>query len=88
MYYTNFWFNIKLANRFFERVAQLKCIGTKVTNRNLIQEEIKRRLNSGNAFYRSVQKLSSCRLLSKNLKLRRYKTLILPVVSYDVKFGL
>jgi hypothetical protein len=55
---------------------------TTVTNQNLIQEEIKRRLNSGNAHYHSVQNLLSSRLLSKNLKIRIYKTIILPVVLY------
>jgi hypothetical protein len=48
----------------------------------LIQEEIKRRLNSGNACYHSVQSLLSSRLLSRNLKIRIYKTIILPVVLY------
>jgi hypothetical protein len=48
----------------------------------LIQEEIKRRLNSGNACYHSVQTLLSSRLLSKNLKIRIYKKIILPVVLY------
>jgi hypothetical protein len=43
-----------------------------VTNQNLIQEEFKRRLNSGNA---------SC-LLLKNLRIRIYKTVILTVVLY------
>jgi hypothetical protein len=38
------------------------------------------RLNSGNAFYHSVQNLSSSRLLSTNVKIRMYKTIILPVV--------
>jgi hypothetical protein len=49
---------------------------------NLIQEEIKRRLNSGNAGYHSVQNLLSSRLLSKNIQIRIYKTIILPVVLY------
>jgi hypothetical protein len=53
-----------------------------ITNQNLFQEEIKRRLNSGNACYHSVQNLLSSRLLSKHLKIRIYKTLILPVVLY------
>jgi hypothetical protein len=53
-----------------------------VTNQNLIQEEIKRRLNSGNACYHSVQNLLSSRLLSQNVKVRIYKTIILPVVLY------
>jgi hypothetical protein len=53
-----------------------------VTNRNLIQEEIKSRLYSGNACYHSVQNLLSSRLLSKNVKVRIYKSIILPVVLY------
>jgi hypothetical protein len=47
-----------------------------------MQEEIKRRLNSGNAYYHSVQRLLSSRLMSKNLKIRIYKTIILSVVLY------
>jgi hypothetical protein len=53
-----------------------------ITNRNLIQEEITRRLNSGNACYHSIQNLLSSRLLPKNIKIRIYKTIILPVVLY------
>jgi hypothetical protein len=51
-------------------------------NRNLIQEEIKRRLNSGNAFCHSVQNLLSSHLLSRNIKIRIYKTIIFPAVLY------
>jgi hypothetical protein len=47
-----------------------------------MQEEIKNRLNSGNACYHSVQSLLSSRLLSRNVKVKIYKTLILPVVLY------
>jgi hypothetical protein len=46
------------------------------------QEEIKRRLNSGNACYHSVQNPLSSSLLSKNIKSRIYKTIILPVILY------
>jgi hypothetical protein len=49
--------DIKIANRSFENVSQFKYLGTAVTNQNLIEEEIKRRLNSGNACYHSVQNL-------------------------------
>jgi hypothetical protein len=35
-----------------------------------------------NACYRSVQNFLSSRLLSKNLKIRIYKTIIFPVVLY------
>jgi hypothetical protein len=40
------------------------------------------RLNSGNACYQSVQKLLSSHLLSKNIKIRIHKTIILPVILY------
>jgi hypothetical protein len=56
--------DIKIANRSFENVSQFRYLGTTVTNQNLIQEEIKRRLNSGNACHRSVQNLLSSHLLS------------------------
>jgi hypothetical protein len=62
--------DIKIANRSFENVSQFKYLGTTITNQNLIQEEIKRRLNSGNACYHSVQNLLSSRLLPKNFKIR------------------
>jgi hypothetical protein len=61
-------------------VSQFKYWGTTVTNQNLIKEEIKRSLNSGNACYHSVQSLLSSRLLSKNVKVRIHETIILPVV--------
>jgi hypothetical protein len=71
---------IKIANRSFENVSQFKYLGRTVTNQNLIQEEIKRRLNSGIACYHSVQNLLSSRLLPKNKKIEIYKSIILPVV--------
>jgi hypothetical protein len=43
------------------------------------------RLNSGNASYHSVQNLLSSHLLSKNIKVRIYKTIIFPVVLYGCK---
>jgi hypothetical protein len=39
-------YDIRIANRCFENVAQLKYLGT-ATNQILIQNEIKRILNSG-----------------------------------------
>jgi hypothetical protein len=47
-----------------------------------IQEGIKSRLKSGNACYHSVQNLLSSSLLSKNIKIKAYRNIILPVVLY------
>jgi hypothetical protein len=48
----------------------------------VIQEEIKGRLNSGNACYHSVQNLLSSRLLSRNIHIRIYETKIVLVALY------
>jgi hypothetical protein len=63
-------------------VEEFKYLGTTLTNQNFIQEEVKGRLKLGNACYYSVQNLLSSRLLSKNLKIRIFRTIILPVVLY------
>jgi hypothetical protein len=63
-------------------VERFKYLGTTLTDKNCTQEEIKCRLNSGNAYYHSVQSLLSSRLLSRNVKIKIYKTIILPVILY------
>jgi hypothetical protein len=65
--------DMKTANICIENVAQFRYLGTTMTDQNLIQEEIKMRLNSGNACYHSVQNLLSSHLLFKNIKLEDTK---------------
>jgi hypothetical protein len=55
--------NIRIANESFENVATLKFLGTTLTDKNDIHDEIKRTLNLGNACYYSVQNLLSSRLI-------------------------
>jgi hypothetical protein len=74
--------SINIANRSFEDVAKFMYMGTTLTDQNCMHEEIKSRLNSGNACYNSVQSLLSSRLLSSNLNVKIYETTILPVVLH------
>jgi len=73
--------SVRIDNSTFERVEEFKYLGTTLTNQNSIVEEIKSRLRSGSACYHSVQNVLSSRLLSKNLKMKVYRTIILPVVK-------
>ena len=63
-------------------MEEFKYLGTTLTNQNSIQEEIKCRLKLGNSCYNSVQNLLSSSLLSKTLKIKINRTIILSVVLY------
>jgi len=64
-------------------VEQFKYLGTTLTYQNSIQEKIKSRLKEGDACYHSVQNLLSSSLLSKNINIKIYRTIILPVVLHE-----
>ena len=70
--------NIVIGNLSFENV----------TNTNDIREEIKRRINTGNACYYSLEKILSSRLLSKKLKVRHIKLLYCRLYCMVVKLDL
>jgi hypothetical protein len=82
---TALFFNYKLRDDLYVHLV----ICCKVSEcKEEIKIRYKRRLNSGNACYHSVQNLLSSHLLSKNLKFRIYKNIILPLVFMGVKLGL
>jgi hypothetical protein len=91
--YCNFSKTVRLEEKYIEHETCVSVFSTTIArnifllskylvNQNLIHEEIKKRLNSGNACNRSVQNLLSSRLLSRNTRIRMYENIILPVVLY------
>jgi hypothetical protein len=74
--------SVKIDNSSIGRVEEFKYLGTTLTNQNFIQEEIKSRLKLGKACCWSVQNLLSSSLLSRGLKIKIYRNIILPVVLY------
>ena len=80
--------NVKFGNSSFARVEEFRYLGTNLIYENSIHEEIKSRLKSGKVCCHSVQNLSSSSLQSKNsLKIKIYRTIILPVFCMGVKLG-
>ena len=67
-------------------VEQFKYLGTTLTNQNSVQEEIKSRLKLGNVCCNSVQKVLSSGLLSKNIKIKIHRTVIV-LFCMGVKLG-
>ena len=74
--------HITVGSNYYEKVKSLIYLDSLLINQNYIYEEIKCRLTAEISCYYSVQTLLSSRLLSKNLKIKIYKTIILPVVLY------
>jgi hypothetical protein len=79
--------SMKIENRSFEDVAKFKHLGKTLTDQNQMNEEINSRLNWGNACYHSVQSLLSSRLLSGDVKVKIYRTIVLPVVLCGCETG-
>jgi hypothetical protein len=71
--------NIKIHNKSFERVEQFRYLGTVPKNQSSIHEEIKSRLQAGNALY-LVQNLLSSSLLFRTIKIKIHRTIIFCVV--------
>jgi hypothetical protein len=68
--------DVKVANKCIRNIAKFRYLGMTVTNQNCIHEEIKCRLNLGNACYHLVHNLLSC-LVPKDIKINTYKTVII-----------
>jgi hypothetical protein len=58
--------SVKTGKSSIERVEEFKYLGTKLTDKNSIQEKMMSSLKLGNACFHSVLNLFSSRLLSKN----------------------
>jgi hypothetical protein len=73
---------IDITQPHLEQVKSFKYLGSIVNGNNSIEEEINGRISLGNKAFYANQDLFESKLLTKNSKLRMYKTLVRPVVTY------
>jgi hypothetical protein len=74
--------DITLNGQTFEEVDNFKYLEALITSQNEVEADIKGKIAAGNICYRSFSKILGTRYISKNTKIRIYKTIIRPVVLY------
>jgi hypothetical protein len=76
--------NVRHSNFRF-RVTALIYLGTLISNDNSVQKEIQRRILASSRTYFAAINLFRNRLLSRATKIRLYKTLMRPVVTFGAE---
>ncbi|KAL4123306.1 hypothetical protein QTP88_015504 [Uroleucon formosanum] len=74
--------SIKIDHFEFKRVEQFKYLGSFLTEKNNVTNEIAARIQAGNRCYYGLTKILSSRTISRRMKERLYTSLIRPVVLY------
>jgi hypothetical protein len=81
-------YNIKTRKKPSARVEWLKYLGTTLTNRNSILEELKSRMNLGSVCYNSVQNLFAFQFAIQKYKDKTQKTKLYQLFCMGVVLGL
>jgi hypothetical protein len=71
----------------FSKCGTVKIFGKNFNESKFYSGRKKTRLKSGNACYHSVQNILYSNLLSKNIKIKIYANIILPVILYGCEIG-
>jgi hypothetical protein len=66
----------------FENVRNFTYLGVLLNNRGTVSEEINTRIMTGNKAYYANSLLLKSALLSRSTKMKLYRTLIRPIVTY------
>jgi hypothetical protein len=76
---------LKIGEYKFEGISRFTYLGSVLTESNSIIAEINERIKKGNATYYKNRKSLTSKLLTRNIKLRLYLTLIRPIVTYGAE---
>lgn len=73
---------IKLNGGYYDKCRNFKYLGSLITTDNNKSDEIKARIAAGNRSYYALLKIFKSRSLSRNLKIKVYRSVVKPVVTY------
>jgi hypothetical protein len=76
---------LKIGEYKFEGISRFIYLGSVLTENSSIMAEINEKIKKGNTTYYKNRKLLTSKLLTRNVKLRLYLTLIRPVVTYGAE---
>jgi hypothetical protein len=74
--------DVKLNGQIYERVDNFKNLGALVTSQNETETDIKDKIAASNRCFQAFNKMLGTRYLSKDMKIRTYKTIIRPIILY------
>lgn len=74
--------DLKIEDKNFKGVSQFRYLGEIVNNTGSIGAAIKDRIQSGNRAYFANQSLLKNKLISRKTKMKIYRTLIRPIITY------
>jgi len=77
--------DLAIGNYMFKRVDSFKFLGTMVSKMNNRSVEVNARLIMANIAYYGLQNHMKSRIMSRNIKILLYKTLIRPVLTYGAE---
>jgi hypothetical protein len=67
----------------YEKVDNFKYFGALVTSHNAMETDIKDKISADNRCFQAFNKMLGTRYLSKNMKIRNYKSIIRPIILYS-----
>lgn len=77
--------NLTIGEYNLEGVNNFEYLGSELNNKNMMSDCIHSRIQAGNRSYYANIKLFKSKIISRNSKLKLYKTLIRPVVTYGAE---
>ncbi|KAJ4450459.1 hypothetical protein ANN_01884 [Periplaneta americana] len=76
---------VKMGTYKFEKVKEFTYLGSILTANNDLRNEVQRRINLANRAYYSLLPIVKNKIISREIKIKIYKTLIRPIITYGTE---